>query len=200
MQKIEDAGSTDVNLDYYPVRIETWPTVNGTVLSGVAFVRYVRKNINTFIDPSISKFWPLNAEPDGPRYNSDSPFVAVMGITITPDNGAVVVAEVDATYWRFVTVRILFRQTGLHSVSGTREFGLRAVGDGNGGIFYIRGLDCTTEWPETWFSGTAFGEAKKLWISLQNQMADWVNRNKGKARVMEFVQKEVRWEDVKRGF
>ena len=195
VQKIEDAGSDMTNLDYFPVKIDAWPTVDGTKLEGEAFLTHVRRNFNNLIDPSMSSFWPLEANPDGTIWNSGNPLGAVLGITIFPDNGAVVCGEIDGRHWRFVTVRTPFRQTGSHPVSGTREFGLRRTAEG--GIFYTRGVDRTTELPESLLSGIAFDAGAKLWRSLQAKVTEFINTHGGRASPLPVIKKTVEWAQIK---
>jgi hypothetical protein len=139
VQLIEDAGSAGTSIDYYPVQITKWPTVRGKVLSGGALVHYVRRNLNRFVDHDYATFWPLDQSPDEVVCNSENPVGAVMGVTIRPDDGAVVVAEASTVHWRFVTVTTPWpEKTGTQPVSGTREFGIR------GSVFYTRRADRAT--------------------------------------------------------
>ena len=195
VQKIEDAESDDVNLDFYPVQIDTFPTVDGYQLTGPEFVSYVRTHFNDFIDTFYSVFYPFKPDPDGPKWNSNNPLGAVIGIDLLgPDNAAVVCGEADDIHWRFVTVRTSLEDTGSHPVSGTREFGLR-----NGNIFYTRGADRTTGFPESLPLGPdiAFGVGKKLWSSLQLKTTEFVNNHGGKATALQPTQKEVPWDEAK---
>lgn len=195
IQKIEDAGATTVNLDYYPVKIETFPRLlSGEQATPETLIKYIRQYLNDFVDTGNSSFAPLKPAPDAVRWALDNPLGAVIKIDIFGlDDAAVAVAEADSIHWRFVTLKTSFWEVGGHPVSGTREFGIRG-----GDTFYTRGADRATGFPEDWAEGFAYSEAKKLWRSLQAKVAAWVNNNGGSATVTPFVQKEENWDEVKR--
>ena len=52
-------GQGDLNLDYYPVVIDTLPKVAGQQLTAAELLEIVRKNINLFVDTDYCYFAPF---------------------------------------------------------------------------------------------------------------------------------------------
>lgn len=192
IQPIED-GSGVVNLDYYPVRIETFPTVQGRTLRPADFVDHVRLNMNSMI--SISWFNPGSAYfiPWGNRHKqtwtSSSPTGAIIFLNLFgPDNAAVVCSAHGRGYWRFSTIYTsssYYQRRGRrnpvlwHPVSGNREWGISPNDDGSY-TFYTRAADRLT-WSA--LPDEAYAIADDLWRGLQQGVSKFVNSNGGKASV-----------------
>lgn len=223
VQKYDDAMG-DLNVDLYQVEITKMPTLPGNTASATAeeFLFYVRTHIDEFIDTKLSNFYPLDNSLDKATWESKSPVGAVIRIDIplmrtlgldTPfgrfisDNAAVVCSESDATHWRFTTVSTPYRQTGSHPVTGTREFGLKALpknatptgqpggaGAAGGWVFYTRGADRTTGAGESILQDVSFEGGKQLWLSLRAGMKKWIKDHDGEAdEVIPEYQKVVTW-------
>src|SRR5690606_20807099 len=59
IQQIDNALSKAVNMDYFAVTVSTLPVENGSTLGPQQFLNYIRTNINSFTDQSLSTFSPL---------------------------------------------------------------------------------------------------------------------------------------------
>jgi len=166
-----------LNLDYYPVRIDKMPTVQGAVASGATLLEYVRRNLNSFISTALAIFKPYD-ESQAALWNSAHPVGAVLSIDLAlPDNGSVLVGRASAQGWTFCTVKT--ENDGLHPVSGNREFGWR---EQNGStILYTRGADRTTALMETAAFPIGFMLADRLWAGFQQRVVSFVTANGGNA-------------------
>jgi hypothetical protein len=191
VQSIFDAMG-ELNTDFYAVKIPKLPSKGGVLMTAESLLEDIRLRFNEFVDTSYSEFTPLDPV-DAPIWLSASPLGAVIKIDIKgPDNAAVVVAEMDARHWRFCTVETPLLKTGSHPVSGTREFGMRSGPEGL--FFYTKGADRPTEILETIFSDVAtFPGADKLWRSLQDKVATFVNANGGQAQIVTPYSKRNPW-------
>lgn len=192
VQNINNAYSTVVNMDYFPINVSTLPIVNGKRLTPEQFIGHIRKNINSFIDTDYSEFKPYvySGVNETNLWNSADPKNAVVAIDIKgPDNGSVIVSQYNSTGWTFTT--IYEPMFGQHPVSGNRDFGY--VKNSNGSYtFYTRGVDRLTgldgntfQKTTEFFSGEGypFKQADALWTSFQNIVANFVNKNGGNAGV-----------------
>jgi hypothetical protein len=204
----EESYSNDLNFDLYPVRIDAFPTVGGTVLTPETFIKYVRENLNSLIDTSISEFHPYDVAVDGPILSSDNPLNAVLKIEIKKgflldlirDNAAVVVSSATTTGWTFTTVTTPY--TGHHPVSGHRTFFIAR----REGIYYFvnKGIDMTS----TGIAGVGlpyFGEggydiADDLWLSLQERVVAFIKRNDGSATKERRISERIDWRLVYRQY
>lgn len=188
VQDINDAYSTVVNMDYFPVTINQLPIVNGQRLTAPQFLEYIRKNMNSFVDTDLSEFIPYNAfgVNDFNLWNSNNPLNSVIGIEIASymgfyDNGSVIVSKHSSTGWTFTTIHD--PKYGDHPVSGNRDFGYVQNTDGSY-TFYTRGVDRLTN-----FAGAAlqslkdvpFSNADQLWRSFQVGIVSYVRQNGGTA-------------------
>ncbi|NQD69659.1 hypothetical protein HP439_02845 [Sphingobacterium shayense] len=195
VQAIEDAYSTVVNMDYFPVTIDQLPIINGVRQTPEQMLNYIRKNLNDFVDTNRSKFTPYQyyGIDDVSLWNSSNPINAVIGIDIggwLPDNGAVIVSNYTPTSWTFTTVND--PKFNDHPVSGNRDFGYQRNADGSF-TFYTRGVDRLTNYDASWIQdsellqfmmgGSPFGQADALWRSFQDKISNFVNKNKGKAKI-----------------
>lgn len=201
VQKINDASSKVVNMDYFPVKITTLPTVNGVKMTPESLLQYIRKNINSFVDTDESEFTPYNAYgvDDQNLWNSDHPFGSIISIRIWIglNNGSVITTYSDQTKWTFTTIHDPYN--GDHPVSGNRDFGFTANPDGSY-TFYTKGVDRLTDLmgatlQET--SGVPFNHADALWNSFQDKIEAFVNTNKGVALKQNYTPMRPKWQEVK---
>lgn len=189
VQKIEDAIG-DLNLDFYPVRVSTFPTG----FDGESFLQHVRTHINDFVDTRNSEFSPYDDSVDGPSWQSAAPDGSVIYINIIgPDDAAVVASSSAANRWRFSTVTT--PRSGEHPVSGTREFGFFVDSNGDH-VFYTRGADRSTGARETMGDFLTYGGADQLWKSFQNKLVAFVNANGGSAAPVARFSERFKWSVV----
>lgn len=209
VQDINDAYSTVVNMDYFPVTVSQLPVVNGIRLSATEFKEYIRKNMNNFVDSDKGNFTPYNyfGINDTHLWNSSNPNSAVIGIDIpglggindeiTDDDGAVIVSKFSNTGWTFTT--IYDPKYGQHPVSGNRDFGYMQNTNGSY-TFFTRGVDRLTYPAVTALQnlfGTPFNEADALWISFQNKIANFVNQSGGQAAIAPREIQRPDWQKIK---
>jgi hypothetical protein len=187
----DDAIGTNINLDYFPIKITQLPNGFATIEQ---FFDYFRKNINTFINTDLSNFIPYNSN-EGNIWNTNNPISAIIHINIpvTPfspvpsDDGDVICSSYSSKHWIFSTLQT--PRSFQHPVSGNRKFGFDQNSDGSYTI-YTRGLDRITNWEnkmidalltkvnENWGQ---FRMADALWNSFQDKMKDYVNAQGGQA-------------------
>ena len=191
----DQSYSNDINFDLYPVRIDRFPTVGGKVLTPESFVKHVRLNINSFLDTSLSKFYPYSI-PEAALWGLDNPRGIVMKIDIPMDNAAVVVSEATKTGWVFSTVTTPAH--GTHPVSGHRNFFL-AQRDGKY-YFVVKGLDMLSYGAAGLgvpiFGSVGYGKGDDLWKSLQNGLTKFINGNGGSATKETRISERVEWRYV----
>jgi hypothetical protein len=218
VHRVED-GSNDVNLDYYPVVVEKLPVVNGKEIRAELVLEYVRRNLNKFVDHSLTAFAPFHAE-DEKKWNSRQPLNSILQIDIElllPIGGAnvplgatdlamVVASRHTPQEWIFSTVRggsgwwaINDRERpGAHPVSGNRAFGFRRNGNGSY-TFYTMGADRASRGMDVLGSPVGFRMADRLWRSYQQSVVEFINRYGGVARVdyENTISKRHDWDEVK---
>ncbi|MCL1034471.1 hypothetical protein [Elizabethkingia anophelis] len=210
VQKLDDAYSTVVNMDYFPVKVNQLPVVNGARLTPEQFLNYIRTNINKFVNTNYSSFTPYDAYGynDNNLWNSSNPLGAIINIDISgkkvPDNGSVMVTDYRTNKWTFTT--IYEPVYGEHPVSGNRDFGFDQNVDGSY-TFYTRGVDRLTDasgsalqkfadWAKVQ-SISPFGQADKLWTSLQDKINEFVNRHEGVSSIAKQEIERPDWQKVK---
>lgn len=186
LQDINNAYSTTVNMDYFPITIDKMPTVNNKKLTPSEFLNYIRININGFVNTSLSSFQPYQhyGTNDVALWNSSNPLGAVIEIDIAgPDNGSVIVSNCSASSWTFSTIYDPLYLS--HPVSGHREVGYTQ--NANGSVtFYTRAVDRLTNVDATALqaiAGIPFDNADALWRSFQSKVTDYVKANGGTAKV-----------------
>ena len=137
IQGIED-GIGPVNLDNYCVKILELPSLKGLdFLRGL--LRYLRLNINRFVDPGRARFSPYSAA-DAARWNSDNPVGAVLHIDLAGtgafnlEDGSVLCSSYSDTHWIFSTVYTMADQ--YHPVSGNRQFGCYMISGPSIGLLF----------------------------------------------------------------
>lgn len=192
IQKLDDANSSVVNMDYFSVTVTQLPMINGQRLGPGQFLNYIRKNLNSFTNGDKT-FAPYNAYGinDTDKWNSTDPKGAVIAIDMPgPDNGSVITSYSSTDKWTFTTIHE--PMYGDHPVSGNRDFGY-ITNDNGSYTFYIRGVDRLTSWdvnaaqvaPEYFKEGTGipFSQADALWTSFQNGIGNFVQTHGGSATV-----------------
>ncbi|MGK8833708.1 hypothetical protein ACRS8Y_28340 [Bacillus paranthracis] len=191
VQKFTDAIG-DLNLDYYPVKINTFPNIGGNRVDAAGLLQHIRLHLKNFIDTTYSEFLPYTPGTDDIKWGSATPIGTVFKIDIPgPDNAAVVASLVENNRWRFSTITT--PDTGSHPVSGHREFGFFARNDG-ATTFYIQGADRSTDIFETAGDFITFSAADKLWSSFQSKLVDFVNSNGGSAEKLNRFSDRFKWE------
>ncbi|HFK5545425.1 hypothetical protein HZP56_10335 [Elizabethkingia anophelis] len=193
LQRIDDAYSPAVNMDYFPVRINQLPVINGIRSTPEQFLNHIRTNINNFVNNSYSEFTPYNnyGVDDRALWNSSNPLGAIIKIDIKgPDNGSVMVTNYKSNKWTFSTIYEPKYKT--HPVSGNRDFGFTQNTDGSY-TFYTRGVDRLTtidattvqnsEFLSYMMGGSPFSQADKLWTSFQEKINKYVTDNEGRSSI-----------------
>jgi hypothetical protein len=194
-----ESYSNDLNADFYRLRIDKYPSLNGVQFDAKSLVKYIRLNINRLIDTSYSDFNPYDSSVDKPVWNSDNPLGTVLKLDIKgPDNAAVVVSLSKPNGWRFSTIHT--PDTGTHPVSGHREFFIGKDPVTKGSYFIIKGLDMAS----TGIAGLGlpvagewgFGQADALWKSMREKIINFINSNGGSARTDMTYSERVEWRYV----
>ncbi len=195
IQFLED-GLGDISKDLYRIRVDKLPR---KFSNPEALLSKIRKNINDFIDTSITRFSPYDVNNSEKRLNlskwkSDKPLEAIMDIAIalpglpffslTSENATVVVSQFFPKRWIFSTVYT--HDNGYHPVSGNREFGVH-VGANGGVTIYTKGVDRVSgvldHGANSFFDSVVEGQ-EALWRSFQTKVANFVNREGGEARTI----------------
>lgn len=132
-------------MDYFSVKVNTLPVVNGTRLTADQFLHYIRTNMNTFVDNSITTFTPYKygSTDDANLWNSSSPDGVIVSLAIPGNHGSVITSFSTNSKWTFTTIHDPLN--GDHPVSGNRDFGYTANSDGSYS-FYTQGVDRLTDW------------------------------------------------------
>jgi hypothetical protein len=199
IQYLEHASGAAINLDYFPVTINTLPNnpTTGMQFTPTEFLNYVRLNINSFIDTTISNFSPTTLNTgynEAQIWNSTNPLGALIHIDIPfpAGDGSVVCSETNNNHWIFTTIEVPYgpfqSQDGIHPVSGNREFGLTQNPNGTY-TFYTRGVDRMTDKIESIIGqngnillGSPFDNPDLLWNSLKTKIFNFVQNNNGSAQ------------------
>ncbi len=210
IQYLEHAKGAAINLDYFPVTINTLPKnpTNGQKFTPTQFLNYVRLNINSFVDTSISSFTPTSLNTgynESQIWNSSNPLGAIIHIdikTLGVGDGSVICSQSDSNHWIFTTIEVPYGfdqgKDGIHPVSGNREFGL--IQNSNGTYtFYTRGVDRMTDGFDSTMGenlniilGDPFAKPDKLWNSLKTKVATFVQNNGGNS-VAPTISQNVFW-------
>jgi|GEM_PF-2420757 len=208
VQAIGEAKGIQVNLDNFSVFMDDLPIMDGRRMSINEFVNYIRLNLNTHVDATISTFTPhpRTGVDEAAKWQSSNPLGTVMSIGILGDPGSVIVTEFAPGYeysgWTFSTIHDPLN--GNHPVSGTRVFGCYETA--NGYIFYTQGADRLTGYGQAFVgivSRAALGQelqftaADKLWRSLQTKVAAFVNSHGAHATIRNPITNRPNWLKVK---
>lgn len=197
---INNAYSSVVNMDYFSVKVNRLPVINGERASPQQFLNKIRTDINSFVNTRHAEFSPYNhyGVNDQALWNSSNPTGAIVSIDIQgPLNGSVITSSFTSDSWTFSTLKDPWNS--IHPVSGNREFGYVANADGSY-TFYTRGVDRITD-PFTTLvqslTGLAFGGSDDLWASFQEGISNYVNMHGGSASVNEPLKYRPSWSQVK---
>lgn len=188
IQRVSEGKGIAVNIDEYVVEITTLPTGKNKR----QFYRYVRINLNNFLDQSISPFLPESASD---KDDWGSQMKALLGTVmrfeinampvLPADTAAVVVSRSTDFSWTFSPIEdsAFTGDFGTHPVAGNRQFGLREKGGKY--EFYTRAFDRVFPFHVSQAEKDAFEGADKLWRSLQKNLVNYINNNGGSARALE---------------
>jgi len=198
IQYLSSGFSATTNLDYFPIKINTLPTVNGQQLSPNGFLNYIRTHLNQFVDTTISKFTPYNhyGVNDNALWNSSNPSDAIVSLDIFGNDGSVITSfdPANPSKWIFSTIKDPYN--GQHPVSGNREFSIEP--DPSGGyILFTRGVDRLSDPIGTILQftfGVPFNTATDLWQSFQARVNTFVNQHGGNATVESPVIARPNWD------
>jgi|GEM_PF-6782558 len=218
IQYIEKAKGKIINLDYFSVNITSLPNnpSTGIQFSPEEFLKYIRLNINNFIDTSYSEFSPstITAQSgfisEESIWNSNYPLGAIIHIDIPQPagDGSVVCSLHDENYWIFTTIEVPWRPflqeyDGIHPVSGHRQFGIIQNSNGSYTV-YTRGADRMTDGIESFFAENfiayPFEAPDNLWNSFREGVYNFVNNNGGNASSLNLTPPEIwrpNWDKVK---
>ncbi len=194
-----ESYSNDLNVDFYRLRIDKFPTLNGVTLNSQSLIKYIRLNINSLVDTTYCDWQPYNLTIDKPIWNSDNPVGAVLRQDIKgPDNACVVVSLSKPSGWRFTTVTT--PDTGRHPVSGHREFFIGKDSVTGATYFIIKGLDMMSTGVAGLglpFAGSwGFGQGDALWKSMREKVIRFINSNGGIAKTDITYSERVEWRHV----
>ena len=194
-----ESYSNDLNVDFYRLRIDKFPTLHGVTQNAQSLVKYIRLNINSLVDTSYCDWHPYSLSIDKPIWLSENALGAVLRQDIKgPDNAAVVVSLSKPNGWRFSTVTT--PGTGKHPVSGHREFFIGKDPVTGGTYFIIKGLDMMS----TGIAGLGlplagrwgFGQGDALWKSMREKIILFINSNGGMARSDITYSERIEWRHV----
>jgi hypothetical protein len=185
VQLFEEAIGAQINLDYFPVLIRKFPSVNGTQLNAEGLIREIRLGMTgespLFVDPYYSTFQPYEAV-DTAKWESNDPTGTVVFIDILgPDNAAVVISRATDQFWIFST--IWTPRSGQHPVTGHRLFGIQENGTGDFVVF-TKGADLSSGFLESQAGVrelATFEAGERLWLSFQQRIVAWVKTHDGEA-------------------
>ncbi|MEM7713375.1 MAG: hypothetical protein AAF349_07315 [Cyanobacteria bacterium P01_A01_bin.68] len=192
---IENAKG-QINLDYYPVKISRLPQRQ----SPDELLRYIRLNLNKFINQKLANFEPYN-QSYLRQWKSQNPLSSVIHIDIflkslNVDDGSVIVSASNNRSWIFST--IWTNSDFRHPVSGNRKFGF--IRKNNSYIFYTKGADRTTTLLDSIASTQVFGGGEALWTSFQQSLVKFVNQQGGSAEIVPAISKRCDWEQIKQRY
>ena len=198
LQSIYTGGGPSLNMDLFPVKINTLPNKPGTNIkfTPTEFFEYFRKNINSFVYgssfiPYVNPDYGIN---DAILWNSSNPLGAFVHITIPLNSGTVITSGYNSQAWIFTTVDVPWDDQ--HPVSGNRLFGYYM--EGNTMYIYSRGVDRFTfnflNYSATWFAeGIGFNKADDLWSSFQTKISQFVNNGGGQSSIIPSVKYRPNW-------
>lgn len=190
VQDLNEAEGTVVNMDYYSVTVNQLPGGE----TAPQFLDYIRKNINSFIDPTKAQFDPFDNS-EYTLWNSSNYLGSIIHIDMEnnnnwsgglhpsqqPDDGSVICTKTQSDHWIFTTITA--PGDGEHPVSDNRQFGY--IQNRNGSYtFFTRGVDRATGHIDNLVQqnlGTVFTKADELWTSFQQGISNYVNSHGGVA-------------------
>lgn len=201
--EVNDAFGSIVNCDFFPIKIDQLPVVNGQRISQSDFLEYFRGNMNSFVNTSIAQFNPYVYTNGGgtvddsqywgkPRQDAIGAMLSLDmqndGTVILTDYQNKVSGSVESDH--FTVTTMVTPKDEYHPVQGNRRWGIYTNSEGGGFTFYTMGVDRLTNGAMamgnavmTFFTGqSGFEQADVLWRSLQTKMIDFINQNGGNAR------------------
>lgn len=202
VHRLEDAASSVINLDYYPVRITQLPILGGRQVTPEELLETIRTTFNQHIKTRYSWFEAYEAD-SNPVWNAANEqrwlaadhLAAIISIDLLgPDNASVISSLDGSDRWRFST--IYSEEDGGHPVTGNREWGIDANDDGSF-TFYTRAADRPTGDFDDFLSIGGFTIAHWLWQSLQDGVAAFVNANGGSATTRYPMSNQPPWHRVR---
>ncbi|WP_375446463.1 hypothetical protein [uncultured Fibrella sp.] len=111
IQYIQNAAGSQVNCDYFPIKIDRLP--NG-FFSPEQFIEYFRMSINNF---SPKKFYPHPSISGEANKWQNEPLGSIISIEIDPmDYGSVTVIDKQNMDWTFATIHDPFKPNHLASI------------------------------------------------------------------------------------
>ena len=111
------------------------------------------------------------------------------------DDLSVMATDVQEYSWIFTTVQN--PHDGQHPVSGNRQFGIEFNEDGSISFFTRAADRVTGDLDRLFGENVVFKGGEKIWEGLQKNIANFVNKNGGKAKVNKPEVNRPKWKDVK---
>ena len=194
-QAIQNASGAIVNLDYFPVTINTLPNnpSTGQRFTAPEFLNYIRTHMNDFVNPSITSFSPstITGFNEAQIWNSNNPKGGVVHLNISggAGDGSVICSLYDSNHWIFSTIEVPYNpfvqgKDGIHPVSGSREFGFLQNSNGSY-TFYTRGADRITDALDAFVANNIltdpFQNPDALWASFKNGIYNFTQLHSGVA-------------------
>ena len=215
-QFIEDGVGPSLFCDKYTVHIKKMPLLDGKRATAPRLLRYIRLNINEFIDRWNTQFSPYGETKRGRKienevWNRSSPLGAIMHLDLfvkkaNVEDATVMVTQASQTHWVFTTVctphhvhGVGLVGNGSHPVNGNRAFRIRERSDGSH-AFYTYAADRPNGVLEAAANFAGYYVLKgqdALWRSLQNKVAAFVHTNGGIATIRKPVTRRFNWRQVK---
>lgn len=217
IRDINDAHGGVVNCDYFFIRINSLPYLNGFQMTADQFLDYFRTHLNDFISPSVGvSFQPyIDFVAGSVNINEtsiwNSSYENSLGSIVHLDmllDGSVVESQYVRQgganmHHRFTVTTMYTPLDGNHPVAGNRQFG---IFQSNGAYyFYICGVDRTNDWVTTVanlnvFGNQAFSGADDLWHSVQSHILDFCDTHQGDAFMAEERIARPEWTGVVKNF
>ncbi|HSL03321.1 MAG TPA: hypothetical protein VK901_07265 [Nitrospiraceae bacterium] len=206
---IEKPGAIGpINLDYYPVEVSQLPLLGGVRSTPEQFLKHIRLNINNFLDPTLTRFYPYD-QIEAVKWASPNPLGAVLHLdfrehSVNVDDGSVVVADFRPDRWIVSTIWNL--TDGFHPLCGNREWGYTKTGSGTY-IYYTKAGDRLTDRPYLTTlmraavvlgKNVIYKSQRKFWTGFQKGISDFVNNpvQGGKAQALPPSETRYDWGQV----
>ncbi len=196
LQTMNKAGSAAVNVDFYPLKITDFPTVNGEKFDQKELVEYFRLHIDDFITTGQASFGPYvdpsHGMDDTQRWNS--PYSDAIGSMVhirLANDGTVMLTDYSQRTGSIPGVDFTFTTMytpldGAHPVSGNRRFGVYEANGVN--TFYIGGMDKITTKGfafgsdlKSLFGNSGMQDARTLWTGIRDNMKQFIIDHGGAA-------------------
>ncbi|WP_207422820.1 hypothetical protein [Desertivirga brevis] len=201
VQNLSSATGAAVNMDYFPIRIQSLPTG----LTARSLTEYFRMNINSFITKVGVGFYPYQDGSFSDAVQWNKPFEQSVGSVIhiaMLNGGSVILSKYhsDETRTRFNFSTLETPLDYEHPVAGNREFGVFKNSNSEEFTFYIMGVDRTWDWQFALgnMGHAGFDAADNLWRNVQENMIKFINNSGGQASY--YSQHEIisrpQWADV----